>query len=95
MLSLPCPRCGASAALPPRCCCSADGPLRLARPVSPCFRLRPAGCLRSPSAAPAPDHSNAKTVLGCAGYHGDVLTLIKRIERRMTMYEHAHHKPMR
>merc|ERR1712000_746870 len=37
---------------------------------------------------------NAKTVLGCAGYHGDVLALIKRIERRMTMYEHAHHKPM-
>jgi hypothetical protein len=50
--------------------------------------------LTFPHPLPYPS-SNAKTVLGCAGYHGDVITLIKRIEHRMTMYEHAHHKPMR
>merc|ERR1712146_63086 len=34
------------------------------------------------------------TVLGCAGYHGDVLTLIKRIKQRMTLYKHEHGKEM-
>lgn len=34
------------------------------------------------------------TVLGCAGFHGDVLTLTKVIEARLKMYEHEHHKKM-
>eukprot|EP00056_Hartaetosiga_gracilis_P018099 m.9668 g.9668 ORF g.9668 m.9668 type:complete len:215 (+) comp6390_c0_seq1:133-777(+) len=34
------------------------------------------------------------TVLGCAGFHGDVLTLIKRIELRMKNYKFTHKKTM-
>jgi len=35
-----------------------------------------------------------KTVLGCAGFHGDVLTLTKVIDARLKMYEHEHSKKM-
>nr|XP_054769865.1 proteasome subunit beta type-1-B-like [Lytechinus pictus] len=34
------------------------------------------------------------TVLGCAGFHGDVLTLTKVLSARLKMYEHEHHKKM-
>eukprot|EP00730_Choanoeca_flexa_P008662 TRINITY_DN12517_c2_g8_i2.p1 TRINITY_DN12517_c2_g8~~TRINITY_DN12517_c2_g8_i2.p1 ORF type:complete len:178 (+),score=21.77 TRINITY_DN12517_c2_g8_i2:238-771(+) len=34
------------------------------------------------------------TVLGCAGFHGDVLTLIKRLEARHVQYKQKHHKEM-
>lgn len=34
------------------------------------------------------------TVLGCAGFHGDVLTLTKIVEARLKMYEHEHNKQM-
>lgn len=34
------------------------------------------------------------TVLGCVGFHGDVLTLTKIIEARLKIYEHDHHKVM-
>ncbi|XP_030853704.1 proteasome subunit beta type-1 [Strongylocentrotus purpuratus] len=34
------------------------------------------------------------TVLGCAGFHGDVLTLTKVLTARLKMYEHEHHKKM-
>jgi len=35
-----------------------------------------------------------KSVLGCAGFHGDVLTLVKQIEARQTFYKHTHGKKM-
>eukprot|EP00918_Siedleckia_nematoides_P072815 GHVU01158953.1.p1 GENE.GHVU01158953.1~~GHVU01158953.1.p1 ORF type:complete len:232 (+),score=33.40 GHVU01158953.1:80-775(+) len=35
-----------------------------------------------------------KTVLGCCGFHGDVLTLTKVIDARLKMYEQEHHKKM-
>lgn len=35
-----------------------------------------------------------KTVLACAGFHGDVLTLTKVVEARLKMYEHEHHTKM-
>eukprot|EP00128_Syssomonas_multiformis_P005164 Colp12_sorted_trinity150504_noHs@393 len=35
-----------------------------------------------------------KTVLGCAGFQGDVTTLTKVIKNRMLRYEHQHEKPM-
>ena len=42
-----------------------------------------------------PQHNRTdKTVLGCAGFHGDVLTLVKQIEMRQTRYKHAHGKDM-
>eukprot|EP00794_Sanderia_malayensis_P015942 gene15942-17543_t len=34
------------------------------------------------------------TVLGCTGFHGDVLTLTKNISMRLKMYEHEHGKKM-
>lgn len=34
------------------------------------------------------------TVLGCCGFHGDVLTLTKHITARLQMYEHEHSKKM-
>jgi len=34
------------------------------------------------------------TVLGCCGFHGDVLTLTKLITARLQMYEHEHGKQM-
>lgn len=34
------------------------------------------------------------TVLGCAGFHGDVLTLTKIIDARLKMYRHEHNKGM-
>lgn len=33
-------------------------------------------------------------VLGCCGFHGDVLTVIKNIKARMKIYEHVHGKKM-
>ncbi|EGD74331.1 proteasome subunit beta type-1 [Salpingoeca rosetta] len=38
--------------------------------------------------------STDKTVLASAGFHGDVLTLVKRIGVRMQNYEYQHRKPM-
>ena len=35
------------------------------------------------------------TVLGCAGFHGDALTLVRRLQVRMTAYRHAHGREMR
>ncbi|CAD5125084.1 DgyrCDS13325 [Dimorphilus gyrociliatus] len=35
-----------------------------------------------------------KTVLACAGFHGDVLTMTKVMDWRLKMYEHDHHKKM-
>eukprot|EP00041_Stephanoeca_diplocostata_P020958 m.479624 g.479624 ORF g.479624 m.479624 type:complete len:214 (+) comp21703_c0_seq4:185-826(+) len=35
-----------------------------------------------------------QTVLGCAGFHGDVLTLVKQIEARLTFYKQTHNKNM-
>lgn len=35
-----------------------------------------------------------KTVLACAGFHGDVLTLTKILEARLKMYEHEHQSKM-
>ncbi|XP_072176269.1 proteasome subunit beta type-1-B-like [Diadema setosum] len=35
------------------------------------------------------------TVLGSAGFHGDVLTLTKVLGARLKMYEHEHHKQMK
>jgi len=34
------------------------------------------------------------TVLACAGFHGDVLTLTKLLDARLKMYEHEHNKSM-
>lgn len=34
------------------------------------------------------------TILGSCGFHGDVLTLTKRIGARLKMYQHEHSKPM-
>lgn len=33
-------------------------------------------------------------VLGCCGFHGDVLTVIKNVKSRMKVYEHIHRKKM-
>jgi len=35
---------------------------------------------------------NDGTVLGSAGFHGDVLTLVKRLGQRLTHYKHTHGK---
>ncbi|XP_067945634.1 proteasome subunit beta type-1-like [Watersipora subatra] len=35
------------------------------------------------------------TVVGCTGFHGDVLTLTKSIRARLTMYEQEHGKKMK
>lgn len=35
-----------------------------------------------------------KLVLGCCGFHGDVLTVTKNITAQMKIYEHIHHKKM-
>ncbi|KAF6035229.1 PSMB1 [Bugula neritina] len=35
------------------------------------------------------------TLLGCTGFHGDVLTLTKNIRARLTMYEQEHGKKMK
>ena len=35
-----------------------------------------------------------KIVLGCCGFHGDVLTLVKRIQMRSQVFEQDHHKKM-
>eukprot|EP01137_Pigoraptor_chileana_P011185 Opistho-2@61661 len=35
-----------------------------------------------------------KTVLGCCGFHGDVITLTKVLAMRLQNYEHAHDKTM-
>jgi len=35
-----------------------------------------------------------QTLLGCVGFHGDVLTLTKHIEARMKQYRHTHGKDM-
>eukprot|EP00040_Diaphanoeca_grandis_P038542 m.256728 g.256728 ORF g.256728 m.256728 type:complete len:215 (+) comp34630_c0_seq1:190-834(+) len=35
-----------------------------------------------------------KSVLGCAGFHGDVLTLVKQIEARQSFYKQTHGKKM-
>ncbi|XP_074654377.1 proteasome subunit beta type-1-B-like [Tubulanus polymorphus] len=35
-----------------------------------------------------------KTILGCSGFHGDILTFTKRIEARLKFYEHEHNKKM-
>eukprot|EP00045_Choanoeca_perplexa_P000886 m.16756 g.16756 ORF g.16756 m.16756 type:complete len:216 (-) comp10608_c0_seq1:60-707(-) len=45
---------------------------------------------KSPKAFQLSSH----TVLGCAGFHGDVLTLVKRLEARHTQYRQKHHKEM-
>lgn len=34
------------------------------------------------------------TVLGCCGFHGDVLTVTKQIDARLKMYRHDHQKEM-
>jgi 20S proteasome subunit beta 6 len=36
-----------------------------------------------------------KTVLGVCGFHGDALTLTKRIQTRLAGYEFVHEKKMR
>lgn len=38
---------------------------------------------------------NNNTVLGSAGFHGDILTLVKAIGQRMTHYKFTHGKEMR
>ncbi|XP_030303262.1 proteasome subunit beta type-1 isoform X2 [Calypte anna] len=35
-----------------------------------------------------------QTVIGCAGFHGDCLTLTKIIEARLKMYKHSNNKTM-
>ncbi|XP_036623340.1 proteasome subunit beta type-1-like [Trichosurus vulpecula] len=35
-----------------------------------------------------------KTVIGCSGFHGDCLTLIKITEARLKMYKHSNNKAM-
>ncbi|GFS08371.1 proteasome subunit beta type [Elysia marginata] len=35
-----------------------------------------------------------KTVLGCCGFHGDVLTLTKILGARLQIFEKDHNKPM-
>ncbi|XP_041497207.1 proteasome subunit beta type-1-like, partial [Microtus oregoni] len=35
-----------------------------------------------------------KTVIGCSGFHGDCLTLMKIIEARLKMYKHSNNKAM-
>ena len=37
---------------------------------------------------------NESTVLGSAGFHGDILTLVKAIGQRMTHYKYTHSKDM-
>lgn len=38
--------------------------------------------------------STSNTVLGCTGFHGDVLTVTKNISMRLKKYEHEHGKKM-
>eukprot|EP00049_Salpingoeca_infusionum_P017792 m.354384 g.354384 ORF g.354384 m.354384 type:complete len:215 (+) comp16997_c0_seq1:240-884(+) len=37
---------------------------------------------------------NGVTVLGCTGFHGDVITLVKRVEMRQKSYAFTHRKDM-